>query len=285
MPEVRLGAVKIRYEEHGTGTPVVLTPGGRWGGYVMQVVAAELAREFRVITWDRSNTDGGSSIVLEGEESEADLWADQLAGLISALKLAPCYVGEYAGCRTTPILCHKHPEMVKGLMLAWPSGGEVPAERLPRNMYRQYIRPALRHGMGAVADTPMFAATIKQTPSNRDRLLARDRLDFVRQMAYWESYFTTSADLPTAGCRLSEAEWRALDVPAIVTGGADPVHPTAAAERIHTLLRYSDYHEPVVTLEEWDKVFNVVPYPEVSNLQGARIAPVWRDFIRRRERA
>ena len=285
MPEVRLGAVKIRYEEHGTGTPVVLTPGGRWGGYVMQVVAAELAREFRVITWDRSNTDGGSSIVLEGEESEADLWADQLAGLITALKLAPCYVGEYAGCRTTPILCHKHPEMVKGLMLAWPSGGEVPAERLPRNMYRQYIRPALRHGMGAVADTPMFAATIKQMPSNRDRLLARDRLDFVRQMAYWESYFTTSADLPTAGCRLSEAEWRALDVPAIVTGGADPVHPTAAAERIHTLLRYSDYHEPVVTLEEWDKVFNVVPYPEVSNLQGARIAPVWRDFIRRRERA
>ena len=285
MPEVRLGAVKIRYEEHGTGTPVVLTPGGRWGGYVMQVVAAELAKEFRVITWDRSNTDGGSSIVLEGEESEADLWADQLAGLITALKLAPCYVGEYAGCRTTPILCHKHPEMVKGLMLAWPSGGEVPAERLPRNMYRQYIRPALRHGMGAVADTPMFAATIKQMPSNRDRLLARDRLDFVRQMAYWESYFTTSADLPTAGCRLSEAEWRALDVPAIVTGGADPVHPTAAAERIHTLLRYSDYHEPVVTLEEWDKVFNVVPYPEVSNLQGARIAPVWRDFIRRRERA
>ena len=285
MPEVRLGAVKIRYEERGTGTPVVLTPGGRWGGYVMQVVAAELAKEFRVITWDRSNTDGGSSIVLEGEESEADLWADQLAGLITALKLAPCFVGEYAGCRTTPILCHKHLEMVKGLMLAWPSGGEVPAERLPRNMYRQYIRPALRHGMVAVADTPMFAATIKQMPSNRDRLLARDRRDFVRQMAYWESYFTTSADLPTAGCRLSEAEWRALDVPAIVTGGADPVHPTAAAERIHTLLRYSDYHEPVVTLEEWDKVFNVVPYPEVSNLQGARIAPVWRDFIRRRERA
>lgn len=285
MPEVRLGAVQIRYEERGTGTPVVLTPGGRWGGYVMQVVAAELAKEFRVITWDRSNTDGGSSIVLEGEESEADLWADQLAGLITALKLAPCFVGEYAGCRTTPILCHKHPEMVKGLMLAWPSGGEVPAERLPRNMYRQYIRPALRHGMVAVADTPMFAATIKQMPSNRDRLLARDRLDFVRQMAYWESYFTTSADLPTAGCRLSEAEWRALDVPAIVTGGADPVHPTAAAERIHTLLRYSDYHEPVVTLEEWDKLFNVVPYPEVSNLQGARIAPVWRDFIRRRERA
>lgn len=285
MPEVKLGKATIRYEERGRGIPVVLTPGGRWGGYVLHVVACELAKEFRVITWDRSNTDGGSSIVLEGAQSEADLWADQLAGLIQALNLGPCYVGEYAGCRTTPLLCHKHRDLVKGLMLAWPSGGEVPAERLPRNMYRQYIHPALRAGMDAVADTPMFAATIRLNPANRDLLLATDRLAFVRQMAYWESFFTTSADLPTAGCRLSEVEWRALAVPAIVTGGADPVHPTVAGERIHNLLRNSDYHAPVVTTEEWDRVFNVVPYPEVSNLQGERIAPVWRDFVRRSERA
>jgi len=260
----------------------VLTPGGRWAGYVMDVVASELARECRVITWDRSNTDGASSLVLEGRESEADIWADQLAGLIRELRLGPCYVGEYAGCRTTPLLCLKHPEFVKGLMLAWPSGGEVPAERLPRNMHRVYTRAALRGGMEAVASTPMFAASIRQNPANRDRLLAMDTLDFVRQMAFWESYFTTSADLPTAGCRASEAEWASIEVPAIVTGGADPVHPTVAAQRIHTLMR-CEYHDPVVTLEEWDAVFNVLPYPQVSDLQGRRIAPVWRDFIARHE--
>lgn len=285
MPEFRHGEATLRYEVRGQGVPVVLTPGGRWGGYVLHVVATELAKEFRVITWDRSNTDGASSIVLDGAESEADLWADQLAGLIRALDLGPCYVGEYAGCRTTPLLCHKHGDLVKGLMLAWPSGGEVPAERLPRNMYRQYTRPALREGMEAVAATTMFAATIARNPSNRDRLLAVDRRAFIRQMAYWESFFTTSADLPTAGCRLSEAEWRGLEIPAVVTGGADPVHPTIAGERIHKLLRNSTYHPPVVTLEEWDKVFNVVPYPEVSNLQGARIAPVWHNFIRQCEHA
>jgi len=285
VPEVRLDDVTLRYEAIGEGPPVVLTPGGRWGGYVMKVLATELAKECRVITWDRSNTDGGSSLVLEGDESEADVWADQLAGLIRTLKLGPCYVGEYAGCRTTPLLCHKHRELVSGLMLAWPSGGEVPAERLPRNMYRQYIRPALRAGMEAVADTPMFAATIRLNASNRERLLSKDRIAFIRQMAYWESFFTTSADLPTAGCRLSDAEWAALDVPSIVTGGADPVHPTVAGKRIHGLLGKSEYHEPVVTLEEWDRVFNVVPYPEVSNLQGERIAPIWLDFIRRHENA
>ena len=43
-------------------------------------------------------------------------------------------------------------------------------------------------------------------------------------------------------------------------------------------------HDPVVNLEEWDKVFNILSYPEVSDLQGARIAPVWRDFIESNEK-
>ena len=283
MPELAFDGYALCYEERGAGTPVVLTPGGRWGGHVMAVVAGELATSFRVVTWDRSNTDGGSSVVIEGALSEADLWADQLAALIRRLELGPCYLGEYAGCRTTPLVCPKHPDVVKGLMLAWPSGGEVPAERLPRNMYRPYMRAALRDGMEAVAATPMFAESIRKNPANRARLLALDPHRFVRQMAYWEAFFTTSADLPTAGCRLSDAEWGSIAVPAVVTGGCDPVHPTAAGERIHRLLRGSRYHPPVVTLEEWDAIFNTRPYPEVSNLQGARIAPVWRRFIEETE--
>ena len=283
MPELACDGYTLCYEDRGAGVPVVLTPGGRWGGYVMAVVAGELAKSFRVITWDRSNTDGGSSVVIDGADSEADLWADQLAALIRGLGLGPCYVGEYAGCRTTPLACVKHRDVVKGLMLAWPSGGEVPAERLPRNMYRPYMRATLREGMAGVIETPMFAASIRKNPANRARLLALDPRGFVRQMAYWEAFFTTSADLPTAGCRLGEAEWASIAVPAIVTGGCDPVHPTAAAERIHRLLRGSRYHDPVVTLAEWDAIFNTKPYPEVSNLQGARIAPVWRRFIEETE--
>ena len=105
MPNLQVGDTTVHYEERGRGVPVVITPGGRWAGYVQDVVAAELAREFRVITWDRSNTDGASSIVIEGEQSEADVWADQLAGLIRGLGLGPCYAGEYAGCGRTPLVC------------------------------------------------------------------------------------------------------------------------------------------------------------------------------------
>ncbi len=279
MPDLAFERFTLRYEERGRGVPVVLTPGGRWAGYVMRVAATTLAENFRVVTWDRSNTDGASSVVVEGELSEADLWADELAALIRKLGIAPCYVGEYAGCRTIPLLCIKYPELVKGLMLAWPSGGDVPAERLPRNMYRPYMRAALRHGMEAVATLPMYAKSIELNPANRDRLLAIEPLRFVRQLAYWELYFTTSGDLPTAGCRAGDAEWAQIAVPAIVTGGCDPVHPTEAAQRIHKLLPNAAYHDPVVTREDWDAVFDNNPYPVTADFQGERIAPIWRDFI------
>lgn len=284
MPDLTLNGCRIHYEEQGRGTPVVLTPGGRWGGHVHRVVAAELAKHFRVITWDRRNTDARSDIVIAGDQSEADIWAGDLAALIEALRLAPCYVGEYAGCRVAPLLCLKHPRLVKGLMLAWPSGGDHPAGRLPRNFYQAYTRAALRGGMAAVAATSHFADSIKLNPANRERLLAMDPVAFVRQMGFWEAFFSTGGDLPIAGCRATEADWASIAVPATITGGVDPTHPTTAAEALHRLLRNSRYHAPVVTEAEWDRIFNHNPYPVTADFQGERIAPVWREFLREMER-
>lgn len=283
MPDLRINGCTIHYQESGSGVPVVLTPGGRWGGYVQRVIAAELAKDFRVVTWDRRNTDGQADIVIAGEQSEAEIWADDLAALITALKLGPCYVGEYAGCRVTPLLCLKHPELVKGLMLAWPSGGEYAAERLPKSFYRQYIRAALRHGMAGVVEIDRLAGAIEQRPENRERLLAMQPNAFVRQMAFWESFFLTSADLPIAGCRMSAEEFASIKTPAIVIGGTDPIHPTEVAKTLHALIPNCRYHEPVMTPEEWNSIFNVIPFPQVSDRQGARLAPLWREFIRQLE--
>ena len=283
MTSLIINGCRISFQEFGSGIPVVLTPGGRWAGYVQHVVATELAKDFHVITWDRRNTDGASDITIEGDVSEADIWADDLAQLIRTLGLGPCYVGEYAGCRTTPLLCLKHPDVVRGLMLAWPSGGEVPAESVPRVMYRPYIRAALRNGMQGVVEVGPFARSIEQNPANRGVLLGMDPLTFIRQMSYWEACLTTSGDLATAGCWATDDDWSSIKVPAIVTGGNDPVHPTVCAQRIRKLLSRSQYHDPVVSFEEWSRVFGIMHYPIVSDLQGERIAPVWRDFIIRAE--
>jgi pimeloyl-ACP methyl ester carboxylesterase len=283
MPNLFINGCTITYRDIGAGVPIVLTPGGRWGGYVQRVIAAALAKTCRVITWDRRNTDGQADILIVGDRSEAEIWAEDLAALILALKLGPCYVGEYAGCRVAPLLCLKYPELVKGLMLAWPSGGEYAAERLPKSFYRQYIRAALRHGMAGVLGVDRFAGSIEQRPENRLRLLEMQPYVFVRQMAFWESFFLTSADLPIAGCTASTDELASIKAPTIVIGGNDPIHPTEVARNIHAVMPNCHYYDPVMTAEEWIKIFNIIPFPQVSDLQGARIAPVWAQFIRQLE--
>jgi pimeloyl-ACP methyl ester carboxylesterase len=283
MPDILINGCTIHYNDIGSGVPVVVTPGGRWAAYVQRVIAAELAKTCRVITWDRRNTDGQADIVIAGEHSEAEIWADDLAALISALKLGCCYVGEYAGCRVTPLLCLKHPELVKGLMLAWPSGGEYAAERLPKSFYRQYIRAALRQGMAGVVEVDRFAGSIKHRSENRLRLLDMQPYAFVRQMAFWESFFLTSGDLPITGCTASIDEFASIKSPAVVVAGNDPIHPAEVAKSLHAIMPDCRYHDPVMTPDEWTKIFNVIAFPQVSDLQGQRIAPLWREFIRQLE--
>jgi pimeloyl-ACP methyl ester carboxylesterase len=138
--------------------------------------------------------------------------------------------------------------------------------------------------MMGVVETPHFARSIERNPANRPALLARDATQFVRQMAYWQAFFNTTGDLPIAGCIATDFEWASIRCPAIVTGGCDPIHPTEAAQRLHRLIPGCQYHDPVIPQEEFLKVFGVKEYPVVSDLQGARIAPVWRDFIARTEK-
>ena len=283
MATIVANGCTIHYQERGSGLPVVLTTGGRWGGYVQEDIANAMAAHHRVITWDRRNCDGASDIIIEGEASEAEIWAEDLAELIRQLDLAPCYVGEYAGCRTTPWLCIRHPELFKGMLLAWPSGGEVPAQRLPINFYMQYIDAAQKGGMAAVADIGFFADSIKLNPSNRDRTLAMDPQKFIGVMRRWADVFLQSADRPTAGCTASDAEWASIQAPSIIVAGCDPVHSIEAGERVHRVVPTSELHEPVLTVEEWEAVFGKYPYAVTSKLQGERVAPVWLDFIRRHE--
>ena len=279
MPDSVVNGCKIRYQEQGSGPPVVLTPGGRWGGYVQEAVAGLLAERHRVITWDRRNCDGAADIVIGGELTEAEIWADDLAALIRHLGIGPCFVGEYAGCRTTPWLALRHPGLVKGMLLAWPSGGPYPAERLPRNFYQQYIEAAGEGGMDQVAATANFADSMQHNPGNRQRLLDMDVGEFTGIMSRWSKAFTGSGHLPVAGCTATEEQWASIVVPAVVVAGCDPVHPTEAARNISQLMPNCSFHGPVIPLDEWDRVFGNNPYPVTSKLQGERVAPVWLEFL------
>ncbi len=91
MPFYTNGDVKIHYEEVGTGFPLLVTPGGgldstmdKWPGQVINVME-EFKNDFRCITMDQRNANGGQST---GPVQVDDPWgafADDQLGLMDHL--------------------------------------------------------------------------------------------------------------------------------------------------------------------------------------------------------
>ena len=149
---------------------------------------------YRVIIYDRRNC-GASDVVIGGDLSEQEIWADDLNELLSRIDASPAYVGGgSAGCRVALLLALRHPEAVKGLLLWHVTGGAVAAERLGYNYYEQFIEAAERDGMKGVVESDFFAERIAENPSNRERLLAMDVQEFITTMRRWRTFFT--ADKP-----------------------------------------------------------------------------------------
>ena len=91
MPFYETGDVRIRYEEAGSGVPLLLVPGGglnsrlsNWPNAVFNAMAL-FQDEFRCITMDQRNANGGES---SGPIPPADPWdafADDQLGLMDHL--------------------------------------------------------------------------------------------------------------------------------------------------------------------------------------------------------
>src|SRR5437879_7649619 len=94
MPIATIRGVNINYRVLGDRGPwVALSPGGRRDQGVVEPLA-ELSAEagFRVLLHDRRNC-GASDVIIAGEESEYEIWADDLYELLSQLGARPAFVG------------------------------------------------------------------------------------------------------------------------------------------------------------------------------------------------
>ena len=130
MPSLIVNGAKIEYEDMGTGLPIILTPGGRSDMSTVRGLAKHLASAYRVIIYDRRNC-GASDVVIAGDLSESDIWAEDLNEMLKQLGAYPAYVGgNSAGQRASLLLAIRHPEAVRGLLLWNITGGSVAAEQL-----------------------------------------------------------------------------------------------------------------------------------------------------------
>ena len=151
MPFYTQGDVSIHYEEVGSGFPLLVTPGGgldsRMSVWPNQVFNAmeEFKNDFRCITMDQRNANGGES---SGPVQVNDPWgafADDQLGLMDHLGIGEFFFMGY--CIGGPFalkLMERAPERVLAGVLCQPVGH---ASKTPDSMYnsgRDLWSPALR---------------------------------------------------------------------------------------------------------------------------------------------
>ena len=276
MPYANVRGINMNYQILGsTGPWVALSPGGRRDISGIQNQAGKLADlGYRVVIFDRRNC-GASDVVIDGNDSEYEIWADDVHELLNQLGALPAIVGgSSSGCRTALLFTLRHPESVRALLLWRITGGRFACERLAEEYYGQFITAAKSGGMAAVCGMEHWQERIKARPENRAVLMKMDPQQFIRVMSRWREYFLKGADLPVIGA--TEADLRSIKVPACIVPGNDLTHGRQTGETLARLLPKSEVHvlfpkhydEPLSPREEWDA-------------KAGEMAALFSDFLKR----
>jgi len=259
MPRITIRGVELNYRIIGDQGPwVTLITGGRRGHDEFIPLARKIAaRGHRVLLHDRRNT-GASDVLIEGEDSEEDIWIDDLRELLRSLEIERLFVGgTSSGARMTMRYYLRHPETVAGLLLCRVTGGEFAAGRLPDNYYGQFIRVAQEGGMAAVCATEQYQERIQANPRNGEYLKNLPAEQFIAVMSHWREIFEQGIHLPVMG--VTEDDLRSFDVPTLIIPGNDKVHSSRSARIAQELIPNSEWHQlpiedqdiPLIPFEDW----------------------------------
>jgi pimeloyl-ACP methyl ester carboxylesterase len=271
-----VGDRAINYRRTGSGTPVVLTPGGRLGSSALASLAHALEDHVQLIEWDRSNT-GSSDLYLDAPP-EQYRWADDAALLVEHLGLGNAiFIGGSAGSRLAYLTAIRHPQVVRGLVLWSVSGGGYSSQLLGYQYHTPYIEAAVRGGMAEVAETAHFSELIRANPSNAARLLDMDADTFIAVMKSWNDVFYPPMAAPVIAATASEL--RTVTAPTLVFNGNDDFHPAFAAEALHEAIPGSRLLPCAWTRDDW--MFRYVGrIPESVVELYPRMSEVIIDYIR-----
>ena len=139
MPFYTKGDVRIHYEEAGAGFPLLVTPGGglnsvvgNWPTQVFNAMA-EFKDDFRCITMDQRNANGGESSGPVPVEDPWGAFADDQLGLMDHLGIERfLFMGYCIGGPFAMKLIERAPERVAAAVLCQPVGH---ASKTPDAMY------------------------------------------------------------------------------------------------------------------------------------------------------
>lgn len=259
MARAIVSSVELNFEVVGKDGPwVTLLPGGRRS---LQEVAglANLIADvgFRVLLHDRRNT-GLSSVSIDGEGSEFEIWAEDLNGLLGHLGIGSVSaIGSSSGCRVSTILTLRRPDLVDALVMMRVTGGAFAVKRLSHRYYTKLIEAAQKGGMAAVCEDADFSAVIKHAPSRRKELLAWDVDRFVSVMEKWRANLEADLNNPILG--VSVEQLKSISCPVCIIPGNDKTHSLETGRLVHSIVAQSEIHEPrqdqldldLIPMSEW----------------------------------
>ncbi len=275
MPFANVNSVRLNYEVLGQSGPwVALVSGARRDMNEVRGLAELVADAgFRVLLHDRRNT-GQSSLSLDGDGSEFEIWADDLCALARQLDISRLIVGgSSSGCRLATILALRHRDAISALLMMRVTGGAFAINRLSRIYYTQYIEAAERGGMADVCATDHFKDLIAANPNRRDEIMAWSPERFIDVMSRWRTNLEAGINDPMLGA--SERQLKAIDFPVCVIPGNDRTHSIAVGLDVHNLIPGAELHELRRDQLEADLI------PMAEWVSDAKLAPVVVGFFER----
>ena len=113
MPEAEVNGVRLYYELHGSGEPLVLVHGAWVDATAWRFVVPGLAETFRVLSYDRRGHSRSARPATQGSLNED---GDDLAALLEALDLAPAHVVTNSGGGNIALrLATRRPDLFRSL--------------------------------------------------------------------------------------------------------------------------------------------------------------------------
>ena len=280
---IAVDGIGIAYELLGRegDPPVALTPGGRFAMTtpgLRELALALVTGGRRVLLWDRPNC-GLSDICLTGE-SESEMQAEALAGLIRALELGPTVIaGGSGGARVSMLAAARHPEICSHLALWWISGGPIGLMQLATYYCGEAATLASASGIKAVLGAQSWAGQFDVNPAARDAMCQVDANRFIAVMQKWAAAYAPCDLSPVPG--MGPADFARLTMPILLfrSSASDLSHPRATSEWVHRLLPHARFIDPPWGDSEWN---DRSATPEKGLFTSwPRLAPNLLDFLGR----